>query len=455
MFNPNSFWIQTQGPESLTYELSMLAAEFFPQAEITSEHPEAVFVLENGGWVLGNEKQSLPPMDTPKNAAKRGLYQLLCRLTGQTLPWGILTGVRPTKLIFDDADAVTRLTRDFEVRADKAALAQQIARTEKQLLVNHTPEDVSVYVGIPFCPTRCAYCSFVSYDFHAHEAWMERYVACLISEISAFRTELHRRPLQSFYMGGGTPTTLDPQSLRRVLTAVAPQDFKEVTVEAGRPDTITAEKLRVLKEFGIDRISVNPQTMNQKTLDRIGRAHTVEDTLRAYALAREEGFDNINMDLIVGLPGEDLGDVEHTMRVMEELRPDSLTVHTLAIKRASNLRIDEGYQSIAQAELIDRMVRLGAQTAQTIGLTPYYMYRQKNMAGNFENVGYARPGKECLYNIEIMEERQSILAFGAGGVSKIFTPALNRIDRVANVKNISEYCNRIEEMIERKKGAFT
>ena len=273
--------------------------------------------------------------------------------------------------------------------------------------------------------------------------------------------EGHR--LQSFYMGGGTPTTLSASELQRVLLAADRmchfETLKEVTVEAGRPDTITREKLKMLKDMGVTRISINPQSMNQSTLDTIGRRHSVEEIETAFAMARQAGFTNINMDFIVGLPGETLSDVRHSMDRVMDMKPDNLTVHTLAIKRSSRMN-EEGSgkmvleKALREAKTLDAMLVLTMETAQTLGMHPYYMYRQKNMAGNFENIGYSLPGHEGLYNIEIMEERQNILAFGAGGVSKVYDPERNRLERVPNVKSVDEYIRRIDEMIERKrKGA--
>ena len=340
---------------------------------------------------------------------------------------------------------------------------------EPKVVGNHTGLNplislISIYVGIPFCPTRCSYCSFISSDSRAFQKYSEAYLTALIKEIREAGPVLSGRRIRSFYMGGGTPTTLEPDQMKRLLSeceaAFHISGLKEVTVEAGRPDTITLEKLQVLKEAGVGRISINPQTMVQETLDRIGRKHTVQQVEEAFALARSLDHFIINMDLILGLEGEGMEEVETTMKAVSRLKPDNLTVHTLAVKRSSRMN-EEGdgakylkENPLALAELMDRMIRLSADTARSLGLFPYYMYRQKNMAGNFENVGYARAGTEGIYNIEIMEERQSIAAFGAGGVSKVYTPAENRIERVPNVKGIEQYISRIDEMIQRKKEGF-
>ena len=464
--------------ESRHYELCMLVREFLPLAEIITDDTapadlrlcwdgEAWLADTGNGYAdreMSGEASALAALggDPFKNELKRSLYRLLARLTGMYMPWGILTGVRPTKLAWQAMTAgytaerlIDALIREFYLEESKARRMTEIACREQQLLADHLPTDISIYAGIPFCPTRCAYCSFVSYDYHRLGDLMDRYVDTLIAEIRECGRMMQGRRFKSFYMGGGTPTTLSPDAMDRVLSAVeeAFGEMSETTVEAGRPDTITSEKLRVLKRHGIGRISVNPQTMNDATLVRIGRRHSVEDILRAFALARDAGFDNINMDLIMGLPGETSADAAHTLERIMVLAPESLTVHTLAVKRSSRIR-EQGFVSETGPEEIRQMLRLADEAADALGMKPYYMYRQKNMAGNFENTGYAVPGKECLYNIEIMEEKQSILAMGAGAVSKCYEPEKDRLTRVPNVKNVEEYLRRIDEMLERKRRRF-
>ncbi len=457
-------------PESWQYELSTLIREVYPFAEVGTEGEESYEISADGargtlvrdGALIREESAAEDGFRFPGDHGKNRAKQTLCRLLGARLPWGILTGVRPTKVAYACLDAgkspeeTERILREqYLLRADKAKLCVKVAVKEAGLLADHTGTDVSVYIGIPFCPTRCAYCSFISNDRRAYDKFGDEYVDALLREIeSAGRLTAGRR-IQSFYMGGGTPTTLSAGQLERVLGA-AERAFgisalREATVEAGRPDTITAEKLRVLRDFGIGRISVNPQTMHQETLDRIGRRHSVEDIYRAFALVREAGFPVINMDFIVGLPGEDLRMVAESMEAVKGLRPENLTVHTLAIKRASTLNELGSFSDLAaEAEETDRMLSVCADCASELGLEPYYMYRQKNMAGNFENVGYSLPGCEGIYNIEIMEERQTILALGAGGVSKLYFPEENRVERIPNVKTADEYIRRLDEMIGRK-----
>ena len=326
----------------------------------------------------------------------------------------------------------------------------------KEVLKNLDYENgYSLYVGIPFCPSICLYCSFSSSPIKVWEKKVEDYLTALFKEIAFLGKAYAGRKLNTVYVGGGTPTTLTAEQLDRLMTCIEQNfDFtylQELTVEAGRPDSVTPEKLKVLKDHKVTRISVNPQTMNQKTLDLIGRRHTVEETKQAFYMAREAGHDNINMDLIVGLPGEDIEDVRHTMEELRKLDPDSITVHSLAVKRAARLKLfRDTYEEMGlrnSQEIMDLTYRYCVEQ----GIYPYYLYRQKNMAGNFENVGYAKVDKAGIYNILIMEEKQTILAAGAGASTK-FVFAADHIERVENVKDVKQYIERIDEMIERKRS---
>ncbi len=410
-----------------------------------------------------------------KNILKRLLYRLLSDYSGRTLPWGTLTGIRPVKIPMSllhqgyQDDAIEEYMRStYYTSEEKTALSIDIAHLEDSLLSQMQlarPDEkqdalkngYSLYIGIPFCPSICLYCSFSSSPIDLWKDRVDEYLDALCHEIGAVSDFLEDRRPDTVYIGGGTPTTLTPAQMDRLLCTLEKHfDFssvREFTVEAGRPDSITREKLAVLRSHGISRISINPQTMNQATLDFIGRKHTVEQIKEAYALALDMGFSDINMDLIVGLPGEHLQEVEHTMQEITALNPPCLTVHSLAVKRAARLRLfKEEHQELTfenSAEIMDRT----AAYAQQAGLHPYYLYRQKNMAGNFENVGYAREGAEGLYNILIMEEVQSIIALGAGASTKLVWPN-GRITRVENVKDINQYIGRIDEMIERKKNGL-
>ncbi len=397
-----------------------------------------------------------------KNRLKRALYQMLSGYTKQELPWGNLTGIRPTKIPMNlleegkNEEEIRQYMKETYFASDeKIDLSIQIAKRELELLHKLDYENgYSIYIGIPFCPSTCLYCSFTSYPLGIWKDRMDDYLTALEKEIDFTAVKFAHKKLNTIYIGGGTPTTLTAPQLDRLLRKIKCSfdlsHLVEFTVEAGRPDSITREKLEVLRKHDIDRISINPQTMKQATLDLIGRHHTVEQTVESYKLAREIGFTNINMDLIVGLPDESIDDVRDTMERLRELDPDSITVHSLAIKRAARLRMFkddyQDYKIVNTKEHID----LTAKVSGEMGLSPYYLYRQKNMAGNFENVGYAKPGKAGVYNVLIMEEKQTIMALGAGATTKFVFDNATRMERVENVKDIKNYLERTDEMIARK-----
>jgi oxygen-independent coproporphyrinogen-3 oxidase len=457
------FWFSGDG-EEFEYDVRGLLGAFFPGEPLQklTGAPETPGDFDFRYAVPAPDRTR--PYEDIKNAWKRRIYDELSAATGRQLPWGTLTGIRPTKLIMQKLEAGERpvqvaeeMRLSYYLDGEKLSLAIATAQKERAVLARtHGAEGFSLYAGIPFCPSRCAYCSFTAYPLAAFRDQVDSYLDTLIYEMEQSRPLFGGRPLDTVYIGGGTPTSLSPAQLERLLTAIGrifpAGNLLEFTVEAGRPDSITADKLAVLKDHAVSRISINPQTMQQKTLDRIGRLHTVEDFMKAYDLARSMGFDNINMDLILGLPGETAADVEDTLRRLKPLEPDDLTIHALAIKRASRLRMEANGTVVAglgQKES-DAMMRAASEGAAAMGLFPYYLYRQKNMAGNLENVGYAAPGKEGVYNVLIMEEKQSILAVGAGNISKAVYPD-GRIERADNVKELGDYKNRIEEMLERKR----
>lgn len=401
-----------------------------------------------------------------RNVFKRMMYDMLKKLTGRELPWGTLTGVRPTKIVYtlleegkNDREIKDYLKKEYYVSEKKGDLAIKVASNEKRLLEKLDYNNgYSLYAGIPFCPTTCLYCSFTSYPLAVWKDRVDTYVDAMLKELEFTSRLMKDKKLDTFYMGGGTPTTLEPEQLDRVLSFFEEHfdttGLKEYTIEAGRPDSITRDKLLIMKKHGVDRISINPQTMNDDTLKLIGRHHTVEQIKEAFTLARECGFDNINMDLIIGLPGETREHIERTMREVALLAPDSLTVHSLAIKRAARLNIFwEKYKDYAMVNT-DDIINMTADCAAAMGMEPYYLYRQKNMAGNFENVGYSKPGREGIYNILIMEEKQTIMAVGAGASTKVVFPEENRIERVENVKDVTTYIENIDEMIDRKRRFF-
>ena len=474
--------IVTLNEDRYAYDIHSLVKAFYPEqdvkvfAEGTKEEQSdagmpAFFVIfkeeEICAGITGKTQKTIrlgAPQDkgAVKNDLKQLLYGILSEETGKTLPWGTLTGIRPTRLAMqlleqgktaEEADAYMRST--YLCSKEKTELAIDIAKREQKILADiHYEEGYSLYVGIPFCPTTCLYCSFTSFPIRAWKDKVDAYLSAVEKEIDFVKEACADKVLDSVYIGGGTPTTLEPDELDRLFAKLKGtldwSQVKEFTVEAGRADSITAEKLRVMKKWGVTRISVNPQTMKQETLDVIGRRHTVEQTVEAFWTARREGFDNINMDLILGLPGETKNDVAETMRRVKELAPDSLTVHSLAIKRASRLSqwiLETGMDTLHNT---DETMQIAALGARELGMEPYYLYRQKNMSGNFENVGYAKPGKAGIYNILIMEEKQSILALGAGTISKAVYPD-GRIERCDNVKDVDLYIEKIDEMIERKR----
>lgn len=462
--------LSDQGYEQDIRELLMA---YYPGQAFAHEERENVeFYVrgrrEDGDFLLDVDGQTRRfPVDyedrfETKNRIKRNLYQLLEERTGKGLPWGTLTGIRPTKIAmtkmeegWNEGQIRDYMRNTYFTSEEKIALSMEIADRERQLLSGISYEDgYSLYVGIPFCPTACLYCSFTSYPIGKWEKRMEEYLEALGKELEYTAKRMKDKVLDTVYFGGGTPTSLSAGHLDRILEKVEAcfdlSRIQEFTVEAGRPDSITEEKLKVLKKHGITRISINPQTMKQATLDLIGRHHTVEMVKEKFRLARELGFDNINMDLIIGLPGETMEDVKETMEQIKALSPDSITVHSLAIKRAARLNLEwekyEKFQMVNTQEMID----MTAAYAREMGMEPYYLYRQKNMAGNFENVGYSLPGKACIYNILIMEEKQTIAACGAGTTTKVVFPAENRLERTENVKDVEQYITRIDEMIGRK-----
>lgn len=453
----------------------VLIKSFYPRTEVMQYQEQAEQTRTAQDIVIEPE---VPEKDRRSKkelheAFKCTLYTKLSAQLNKTLPWGYLTGVRPSKIAYtllekgaDREQILKEFTKKHLVSEKKAQLALQVAQTEKSILEKMDYKNgYSLYIGIPFCPTTCLYCSFTSYSLAAYQSKVQPYLEALLKEMKYVSEAMRGRRLDTVYFGGGTPTTLSAGQLDMLLTELERQfdlsACRELTVEAGRPDSITYEKLCVLKAHHVDRISINPQTMNQQTLDLIGRRHTVEQIEEAFALAGKAGLDNINMDMILGLPGENKEMVQHTLEKIKALAPESLTVHSLAIKRAAALNIWREKYLDLQMDNSDEIVSMAADYAHQMGHQPYYMYRQKNMAGNFENVGYSKPGLECIYNILIMEEKQTIIAMGAGASTKIVFQneteggQAGRIERIENVKDVTNYIQRIDEMIERKRKFFS
>ncbi len=390
------------------------------------------------------------------------LSGILKKISGLDLPWGILTGIRPAKMVrelvnsgMNYNDIYNLFVKEYDVHPDKATLAINVAKREAQLISGMDKNAISLYIGIPFCPTRCLYCSFTSQSIKFSNTLVQPYMQALFKEIDFIKDYINNSkiPVETIYIGGGTPTALDEYNLAMLCNKLSEsfdiKNIKEFTVEAGRPDTITRNKLGILKDSCVSRISINPQTMNAKTLELIGRRHTPYDIINCYDMARTLGFNHINADLIAGLPGESLEDFEYTLEQIKKLAPESVTVHTMSVKHGSYLDMNYSMYTPTATTTVNNMLLNANSMLTSIGKAPYYLYRQKNMLGNLENVGYCSQGNECLYNIYIMEEVQSIISLGAGGSTKIVTG--NNIERVFNVKEVSEYIKRIDEMINRKK----
>ncbi|MCH5258087.1 MAG: coproporphyrinogen dehydrogenase HemZ, partial [Lachnospiraceae bacterium] len=476
------------------YDIHSLIKAFYPEQEVKLLTPESVIknmtlLSEKPAMTLDfGEEQVVFSINTPngsdmesisdehtyiwkassnkksdyKNEFKLFLYKSLSEETGIELPWGNLTGIRPTKIAMSmleegksDEDITAFLKKEHLVSAEKTKLSIEIAKRERKILDTlHYKNGYSLYIGIPFCPTTCLYCSFTSYPISVWKKQVSDYLSALEKEIDYVAETYRDKVLDTIYIGGGTPTSLSAEELERLLGKIKSSfelsALQEFTVEAGRADSITEDKLAVLSRYGVTRISVNPQTMKQETLQLIGRQHTVEQVIEAFHMARRVGFDNINMDIILGLPGEKEEDVKNTIREIEALAPDSLTVHSLAIKRAAAMQSWISEHGISGLHNTEEMMRIATDGAHRMSMVPYYLYRQKNMAGNFENVGYAREGKYGIYNILIMEEKQTIVAVGAGTITKrVFEDG--RIERCDNVKDVALYIEKIDEMIERKR----
>lgn len=455
--------VETENCEVAEGELFLQV--FMRASEKEDRHTMTMKLVQDGTQLSDSCECDLSDRKDTKTKAKCMLYRLLAKLTGKELPWGTLTGIRPTKIartmLMDgasDEECIDYMENQMLCGEEKTMLSLDIAKREIKLLNCLDYEDgYSLYVGIAFCPTTCAYCSFTSYPVSRFGDRVDAYLDSVEKEIDYVAEAFKDKKLNTIYIGGGTPTTLEANQLERLLSKIESSFnlsfLQEWTVEAGRPDSITREKLQAIKHHPVTRISINPQTMKDATLELIGRRHTVQQVKDAFLLAREEGFDNINMDIIVGLPDETKEDVMHTLEEIKALGPDNLTVHSLAIKRAARLNTQKEDYAGRKSLNSESTMELTQDMAEKMGMKPYYLYRQKNMTGNMENVGYAKPGKEGIYNILIMEEMQTIVALGAGAITKAVYPN-GRIERCENVKDIKTYLEKTDEMIERKKRLF-
>lgn len=461
------------------FELENLTRLFFPNEKITVirdfSEPQPPYIYTEVSDKITNSV-NIGSFNKSETAVKKLadddnelvsaqlLYKLLCDFTGLTQPWGILTGVRPVKLLrrlaeeSNEEQAVKKFEKDFFVSNEKIALSRETEHNERKILELSKPESFSLYVGIPFCPSRCSYCSFVMASIERAEKLIEPYTKLLCEEIkrtAEIANKLGLR-LETVYFGGGTPTTLSAEQLDTVLKTVNKSfdmsTCREFTVEAGRPDTIDIAKLFALKENKVDRISINPQTVNDEVLETIGRKHTAQQFFDAFELARKCGFDNINTDLIAGLPTDTPESFKNSLDSIVRLNAECITVHTLCMKRASRLTTEGVTLDLQQARDAREML---AYTQNILGQNeyiPYYMYRQSRMVGNLENVGWSKKGFESLYNVYVMDETHTILACGSGGVTKLKRNNPDYLERIFNFKYPYEYIDRFDELIQRKSG---
>jgi oxygen-independent coproporphyrinogen-3 oxidase len=401
-----------------------------------------------------------------KEEIRLAIFSFLKNKIGKEFPWGTMIGIRPSKIALSllsrgksEEEIIEYYDEHFKTKRSKAELCINVAKTESNL-INIDSNSVSIYIGMPFCPTRCSYCSFAANSIISCGSLVEPYLAALQKEIFSIRKFVDEKDLkiECVYFGGGTPTAINDAQFDNIMRCIydnfiSQRKVREFTVECGRPDSITESKLNSMKMNKVHRISINPQTMNNDTLKRIGRHHSAEDVINKFNMARKMGFDSINMDIIVGLSGENLSHIENTCREIFKLNPESITVHGLSIKRASRLHEAKANHSSAEQleqDEINKMYERTSELAGSLDMKPYYMYRQKNMFGNMENIGYAKSSKEGIYNIQMIEEKQTIISAGADAVSKIVFLDENRIERFANVKDVKEYVTRIDEMINKK-----
>lgn len=401
-----------------------------------------------------------------KEEVKKAVFLYFSKDTTRELPWGTLIGIRPSKRALEllqkgvpEKNIIAEFKEKHITRKDKAQLCIDVAKFERNI-VNKEKDNISVYIGMPFCPTRCLYCSFASNPISSCKDVVEPYLEALSHEIKKISDYIKGKKLniECVYFGGGTPTSVNNEQFEFIMKCIYEafiinNNVSEFTVECGRPDSITFEKLTTMKKYGVHRISINPQTMNDDTLQLIGRTHSVDSVHQKIAMARELGFDNINMDLIVGLPGEKISHIIRTCDKISQIKPDSITIHGMSIKRASKLHEkmlnNYRFQIPAQEEL-NQMYEHTVELSKKLHMKPYYMYRQKNMVGNMENIGYTTPGKEGIYNIQMIEEKQTVIALGADAVCKVVFLEENRHERFANIKDVREYIKRVDEMIEKK-----
>lgn len=411
-------------------------------------------------WIEDEEESRYPSRNsdtlTPKREVKRQLYYLLSKILNHRFPWGSLTGIRPT-VVAREVHSAEELSEKYFVREDKASLAIETAFNEDRVLETTRTDQLCGYIGIPFCKSRCSYCSFISQDAASHLQLLPLYSEAVLKEIDTFFSD-NPVKLSCLYVGGGTPTVFDDNTFRMFLqnsfAALRAAEIPEITVEAGRADTITDSKLHTMKDTGVHRICINPQTLSDKTLTLLGRSHTVDDFYRAYDAAKRIGFTTINTDLIAGLPEESEDDFIKSLEGILSLEPENITIHTLSRKKKADMSQDiHMLQNHEEISKLDNMILYANARLKETGYHPYYLYKQKDTLGGHENTGYTKPGHSCLYNVAMMSDQRSILAFGAGSISK-HKSAGGKMERCPNVRDPQEYMNRTEEMAMRKRRLF-
>lgn len=434
------------------FNMNLVGVNLF--VDFTIEFEDATIKFQNT-VTINKYKSELEQKRYVKRAVKNQLYNILSKKFNKTLPWGSLTGIRPTKVGYELLESGVdkyfikeALMKDYNVSESKALLVAQIIKNQTCIIKNDNLVDL--YINIPFCPSKCSYCSFISSEYKQVEKIIPDYINALIKEIRATKKLIEEKTyiVKTIYIGGGTPTVLSASDLELILQELT-FGVNEFTVECGRPDTITKEKLDVLQKYGVTRISINPQTFVDSTLKRIGRKHSTEDVINAYKLALNYNF-SINMDLIAGLPGESLRGFKKSIQTVLDLYPDNITIHTLAIKKGSTLALEDTKN---ENEITEKMVTFGQEQMTKSGYKPYYMYKLKNQNAGLENVGFFRE-KVCQFNIDSMEETATILACGANAITKRVYVDENRIERQANVKFATDYISRIDEMIIKKRELF-
>lgn len=453
-----------------SYDVYHISNLFFHSVELidSDDWNYSISVENNCVCISSKEKVENYNFDIglkDKSNVKIAIFKYFTKITGKVLPWGTLIGIRPSKIALNlmeenktDEEIIEYFKYHSLTHKNKTKLCIEVAKREKKI-VNDDVKTVSIYIGMPFCPTRCLYCSFISDTISNCKDLVKGYLKAMIYEIEKTADFINRKGLtiESIYFGGGTPTAVNniefEYVMKNIYDNLLKSNVKEFTVECGRPDSITYEKLMSMKKYGVSRISINPQTMNNDTLKLIGRNHTAEDVIDKFNLSRKVGFDNINMDIIIGLPGENTFKVKNTCSEIIKLKPESITVHGLALKRGSKMFenvLNNIKMKIPDQDELNNMHDETLNCAYDLNMKPYYMYRQKNMVGNLENVGYAIDGKECIYNVEMIEDKQTIIAIGSNGVSKIIFRDANRIERYGNLKDVREYTKRIEEKVDGK-----